>query len=81
MLRCPSAQQLEPVPHTASAGKEDFMLQAQTATGTYITSSRAHSPPGNTWKSNTDKQFKILLDDQYQNPISLREEIQATYTG
>lgn len=31
--------------------------------------------------SDTDKQLKTLLDDQYQNPISLRKEIQETYTG
>lgn len=29
----------------------------------------------------TDKQLKTLLDDQYQNPISSRKEIQETYTG
>lgn len=56
MLRCPSAQELEPVAHTASAEKEDFMLQAQTATGTYIsrwTAPELIVPPGNTWKSYT----------------------------
>lgn len=32
---CLPAKELEPVPHTTSAEKEDFMLQAQIATGTY----------------------------------------------
>lgn len=72
--------------HTASAEKEDLMLQAQTAMGTYI--SRWTAPElmipqeihGNP-TPHTDKQLKILLDDQYQNPISLRKEIQETYTG
>lgn len=49
-----------------------------------MNSSRAHSPPQETHGNPTpytDKQLKTLLDDQYQNPISLRKGIQETYTG